>query len=134
MNWFKTAQRYEDIVREDYEGGQEGDELYQFDQYLSIGQQDEREEPAYCWIFDGSRLDVAVGGTHGQNFPHLINWAKDRDNRYFRGWYDQDQDMLSVVAPRREGDLRQFDESVVPKRLYSLLAKKFGNTFDMKVF
>ena len=41
MTWYKKAIRYyEDISRENYDEGREGDEMFEADQYFSIGQHD----------------------------------------------------------------------------------------------
>jgi hypothetical protein len=143
MNWYKLAQRYyEDVRREDYEEGKEGDDYFESDQYFSIGQSDdeiepgeEEPEPATCWIYEGGHVDTAVGGTHNMNWPHLMkNTFIEGSNEYFRGWFDPNQNMVSVVARRRAGDQRKFDMTAVPSRLLSQLASEFGEDIDIKVF
>lgn len=145
MNWYKKAIRYyEDISREHYDEGREGDEMFEADQYFSIGQHDfhdgdyaegEEPEPGICWIFANGYIDTAVGGTHNMNWPHLMkNTWIDGSNEYFRGWYDPNQELISVVARRKPGDRRKFDISDVPKVLIRQLTNKFGDDFDIKVF
>ena len=144
MNWYKAAQQYyEDIRRDNYDDGKEGDEMLEADQYFSIGQmQDDYEqeegdepEPATCWIFEGGHVDTAVGGTHNMNWPHLMkNTFIEGSNEYFRGWYDPNQNMVSVVARRRSGDQRKFDVDIVPSSLLSQLAGEFGEDISIKVF
>lgn len=145
MNWYKIAIRYyEDISREDYEEGQEGDESFEADQYFSIGQMqdeydpdydDEEPDPATCWIFYNGNIDTAVGGTHNMNWPHLMRntWATG-GNEYFRGWYDPNQNLVSVVMKRKPGDQRKFSEEDIPSRLANKLYKTFGDTIGVKVF
>lgn len=144
MNWYKLATRYyEDIRREDYDEGLEGDEYFKADQYFSIGQmQDDNEydegeepEPATCWILYDGKIDTAVGGTHNMNWPHLMkNTWTTGGNEYFRGWYDPNQELVSVVMKRKPGDQRNFSEEDIPSSIINKLYETFGEHINIKVF
>lgn len=142
MNWYKLASRYyDDIRRQDYDEGEEGDQMFEADQYFSIGQNEdyrnpeEEYEPGVCWIFFNGRIDTAIGGTHNMNWPHLMkNTFIEGSNEYFRGWYDPEQNMVSVVMRRKPGDRRRFNEHDVPSGLARKLYKTFGETIKIKVF
>jgi len=142
MNWYKSAtRRYEDIRREDYDNDREGDDMFEADQYFSIGQMDDEDfegkepEPATCWIYAHGYVDTAVGGTHNMNWPHLMkNTFIEGSNEYFRGWYDPNQEMVSIVFRRKPGDQRKFSEEDVPSGLVNKLHNEFGERLEMKVF
>lgn len=144
MNWYKLATRYyEDVRRENYDEGKEGDDWFEADQYFSIGQmQDDYEyeageepEPATCWIFYNGRIDTAVGGTHNMNWPHLMmNTWYTGGNEHVRGWYDPNQEMVSVVMKRKPGDQRKFSEEDIPSSILTKLYKEFGEEIEIKVF
>ena len=116
---------------------------FEADQYFSIGQmQDDYEyeeeqepEPATCWIYVDGYIDTAVGGTHNMNWPHLMkNTWVEGSNEYFRGWFDPNQNMVSVVMRRKPGDQRKYNENDVPNSLIRKLEKEFGEDINIKAF
>ena len=94
--------------------------------YFSIGHEtdDETSPKNYCWMWNGHDVIAKQGGSHGIHFGH------DVTDRTFKGWYDVDKNMVSVVFP--ESELNNFDDNYqpteddIPQYLYSKLMNKFG--------
>ena len=133
----KTAQRYEDVMADpETYSDPEDPELFESYRYFSIGQMDEEDgEKSYCWIYDGRNLLVEQGGTHAMNFPNLFSWKKHGDFKGYRGWYDPNQKMISVVIPRERGQVDPaLEASSLPTKLRVALADKFGTDNQIMVF
>ena len=98
--------------------------------YFWIGQDDdERTHLNYCWLWNGTKLLVAKGKTHPTNFGHEII------ARSFRGWFDVDKKILSLVFPetlewRNTPHNLAFIPPAIPKALY----KRFGQNILIEVF
>ena len=126
LNWYKFikySQYYDEIKREDYEDEDE----FKAIQYFSIGQDDDRK-PGFCWIWLNDQLEVKRGKTHPANFGF-------KADNLFRGWYDPEQELVSVVVPRSIHDrFSTFTISDVPTGLSTALRKRFGRKFKVKVF
>ncbi len=93
------------------------------ERYFSIGQENDRFNQNYCWIWDGVRIIAVQGGKHGVNFGHNIS-----DNT-FKGWYDIDKNIISFVFPKKELDKfgdKKPTKSDIPKNVYQALIKRFG--------
>jgi hypothetical protein len=93
--------------------------------YFSIGHDpddSEEQERHWCWLYRSGILYAKKGGTHGNNFGET-----DRD-MCFRGWYDVDKNIISVVFPeyelRKLGD-KEPTQDDIPQHLYSKLIEKF---------
>lgn len=117
MNWYKVIKIAFD----------EDDEAFQkAEEYFSIGQ-GENIDQSYCWLWLNGKLLTKLGGTHNINFRHLIPNANNvwHDN-YFRGWYDPDLDVVSVVLRNKA--------TSVPYALNNALRTKFGPNFQYKIF
>ena len=106
--------------------------------YFSIGHEGESgKEKHWCWIWDGQKIIKVKGGTHGINFTH------DVADRNFKGWYDINKNMISVIFPsyelRKLGD-RKPTEDDIPQLLYQKLINVFGKrkpqivVFENKIF
>lgn len=93
--------------------------------YFAIGQEGPNSvtDKNYCWIWDGNNVLTKMGATHGLNFSHQVA------NRNFKGWYDTEKNIISVVFPEHElrklGDRRPTEDDV-PQYLYQKLISKFG--------
>jgi GH24 family phage-related lysozyme (muramidase) len=110
-------------VLETYHSELDDDQKYDLaSDYFSIGQ-DENSDENYCWIWDGQFIRYKKGGTHGSNFSHAIA------DKSFKGWYDVDQNKISVVFPNREltklGNRRPTVDDI-PQSVYSKLQSTFG--------
>lgn len=126
MNWYRLAQLYEEITKEPGES----DSYFHANQYFSIGQNEETIENSYCWIWIDGRLYSKIGGTHNRHFRHLC--SQNNVEKYYRGWYDPVQKLLSVVVPRKEN--LPVDEIDIPNRLDNVLRREFGSDFRYRVF
>ena len=121
------------VTEAGYHDTMSDDEIYvSANDYFSIGQDD--DETRYknsCWIWDGSKIIAKKGGTHGVNFTH------DLAGRNFKGWYDVDQNKISVVFPdyelRKLGNKKPIIDDI-PTNLYNKLLSKFGNENKIFVF
>ena len=143
MNWYKTiiGQTYQEVLdNEEYYRSMERDEpeyegYFDGERYFSIGQGDDQEYESTCWIFDGRRMHQKVGGTHASNFPSLFSWNRETGSGVYRGWYDAEQKMISVVAPRSRGNVDPAPESSsLPTRLMVSLSDNFGTDNQVEVF
>jgi len=137
MNWYKTAQLYEDIKDFPEEYGGKGSDEFKSYQYFSIGQNEESIEKSSCWIWVNDRLHTESGitshnmafGTYGRR--KLTN---DIDNHY-RGWHDPVQNMVSVVIPGKiYKEQYPYEEGDIPRSLVRALYKEFPNQPEIKVF
>ena len=126
MNWYRLAQFYEDIVKEPGET----DSYFHANQYFSIGQNEETTSNSSCWIWIDDRLYSKIGGTHNMDFGHLC--PQHNVERYYRGWYDPEQQLLSIVIPRKVDSM--VEETDIPNSLDNVLRKKFGDDFQYRVF
>jgi len=139
MNWYKKillTQRYQDIL-DDPETYSDPDdpEYFESNKYFSIGQEQEEEYDSHCWIYDGRRLYSKIGGTHGMNFPNLFSWDKEDDMNMYRGWYDPEQKIISVVIPRQIGRTEKaLEPQSLPTKLRVALSDKFGTNNKIVVF
>ncbi len=92
-------------------------------EYFSIGQDEETYRNNYCWIWNGNDVIAKKGGTHGSNFTDKVA------DRNFKGWYDVDKNMISIVFPsyelRKLGERRPTEDDI-PQLLYQKLINKFG--------
>ena len=129
MNWYKLAQYYQDVLNEQKGYNNRDKETSQAELYFSIGQNEETIGQSYCWIFVNNTLQVKKGhGSHNMFFRGLT----EDINKHYRGWDDPVQDLLSVVIPNYIGIERTAND--VPNMLDKVLRKKFGNTFEYKIF
>ena len=60
------------------------------------------------------------------NFPDLFSWDRENDMNVYRGWYDPTQKLISVVIPRKKG---QVDPPLMPESLPTKLRVSLGDTF-----
>ena len=119
-------------ISETYSDEDEDLKLAAAERYFSVGQ-DEDVGNNYCWIWDGSFIKAKKGGSHGINFTH------DVADRNFKGWYDVDKHLVSIVFPERERRKLTVEPSIedVPQNLYTALQKKFSLSLtdnDFRVF
>jgi len=128
MNWYKQAQNYQYIKDHPEEFEYPEDELY-----FSIGQNKDDGDNSYCWIWNGKEFRKAQGGTHSMNFPDLFSNFEPDDPNVYRGWADPFQEMISVVAPRIEGQVYLKIPTDLPTRLRVALGDYWPN-YDIKVF
>ena len=135
MNWYKKyAQLYEEINRNEFGPDKEEQERYQAEQYFSIGQNEETTDQSYCWMYVNGELLVEKGhgSSHQMLFGHLL--PNREIDKFYRGWYDPVQKLLSVVIPRKFGGIVEYDQSDIPQVLDRELRRKFGNNFQYKIF
>jgi len=125
----KTADMLEDIKPEDYEDS----EMFQAARYFEIGQ-NEDDGMGICWIIrtDGvySEILKKKGGTHSANWGE---WARD----LWRGWYDPNQQLMSVVVPPTEPNYKKQIKQVsdIPPHILQTIAKGFrGKKYKIEVF
>lgn len=115
-NWYKVIK----IAFDEDKAFQKAEE------YFSIGQGDNIDQ-SYCWLWLNGKLLTKLGGTHNMNFRHLIPNANNTwHDSYFRGWYDPDLDIVSVVLRNKA--------TSVPYVLDNALRTKFGPNFQYKIF
>jgi hypothetical protein len=134
MNWYKNilAQTYQQLM--DNPENYDPDD-YEANKYFSIGQNRNDGDDSFCWIYTSNGLEVAQGGTHSMNFPHLFRYGNQDTFSGYRGWYDPEQKMISVIIPRRIGQVDPAaGSSSLPTRLRTSLADKFGTDNTIKVF
>ena len=140
MNWYKKAQSYQEVM-DDPETYSDPDdpEYFNANKYFSIGQNPELESSGkrdwgYCWIWNGREFRSKKGGTHAMNFPDLFSWQKENPNIY-RGCADPSQKLISVVIPRKPGQIYPaLEPSSLPTKLRVALSDNFGTDNDIKVF
>jgi len=132
MNWYKKilAQTYQEIM--DYPGAYsdpDDPEHYNAIRYFSIGQgNDVKIDDNYCWLFDGRKLHVKQGGTYAMNFPRYFSWEKTLAPNMYRGWFDPEQQLISVIIPRIEGQADPaFEASSLPTKLRVALSDAFDS-------
>ena len=123
----KLTQTYDEIIDNPKEYSDPDDpEYFESSRYFSIDQ-NETLKYGYCWIWDGRELKYKKGGTHGMNFPDLFSWKKRNDFIGYRGWYDSEQKLISVVIPREPGQVDPaLEASSLPTRLRVALSDAFG--------
>ena len=126
MNWYKSAQLYEDILGDSPEeyGSPKDREAYL---YFSIGQNEETTDESYCWVWKRGRLYVEQGPT-----THNLVFGRDSLN-YYRGWYDPEQKLLSVAVPPGKPRFN-YEEQDLPSGLTRDLNYTFGNDYKIKIF
>ncbi len=115
------------ILYEKYTDSLSDDEKNALDMsYFDIGQGDEETTAnSYCWIWSrpDQGLRIKKGGTHGHNFSHEIA------GNTFKGWYDPEKGMISVVFPpyeeRKLGNRRPTEDDI-PQQVYQALIRAFG--------
>jgi 2'-5' RNA ligase len=131
-NWYrlmKSSQRYEDVSRDDHDDN----ESFEASQYFSIGHNEEEgeEEDSYCWVISPmGQFQYKAGGTHAINFGV-------QSRAFWRGWYDPQQRLLSVVFPRDRHDAGKKDWTMVPKGIKKILneaSEQLGWAWLPKVF
>lgn len=128
-NWyklFKSAQvTYDELVKErpNRKLSPEEKSLQDAMEYFSIGQMDEEViKKSWCWYYDYDIIHAKQGGTHSINFG---TWSKD----YWRGWYDPDQELISVVRPKEFRNSKR-----IPLELTLMLREKWGPNPRIIVF
>jgi len=138
MNWYKKikiSQTYQEVMDDPIEYSDPDDpEHFNSQRYFSIGQNDDQNY-GYCWIFDGRRLRVMKGGTHSLNFPDLFPWKNRQNFNGYRGWYDPEQKLVSVVEPRETGQVDPaLEPESLPTKLRVALGDEFGTNNKLVVF
>ena len=121
------ARRRRTPIDESYYDSLSDDEKNALDMsYFDIGQGDEETTAnSYCWIWSrpDQGLRIKKGGTHGHNFSHEIA------GNTFKGWYDPEKGMISVVFPpceeRKLGNRRPTEDDI-PQQVYQALIRAFG--------
>jgi len=124
------CEAYLTVVESNYykdEDAKEDEELRKAEEYFSIGHHNElsswddsekdytKPKKDYCWIWNGDRLCVSRGNSHSIAFG-------SSHNALFKGWYDVNSGILSVVGNSRQ-ELKS--EEDIPTRLYQHLIRKF---------
>lgn len=116
----KTMYTYNENYYDTLDSDQ-GDEVA--NRYFSIGH-DSGEKSNYCWIWDRTTNSIRAyaGGNHSLNFGYAV---KDRT---YSGWYDPNQNLISIVFP--ESELRKIQhkptQDDIPNLIYQKLMLKFG--------
>ena len=138
MNWYKKilSQTYQEVMEDpEHYSDLDNPDYFEASRYFSIGQNDDEEYDSYCWIFDGRKMHIKKGGTHGMNFPNLFSWKKEDDINMYRGWYDPEQKLISVVIPRQIGRTEQaLQPESLPTKLRVALSDSFGTNNKIVVF
>lgn len=122
----KLASIIKEIIETYYDNMSDDEKTDLASSYFNIGHDGEDgEEPDshYCWMWNGNDVVYKKGGNHPCNFGHRVAEAT------FKGWFDTNKNIISVVFPSREleklGD-RKPTEDDIPQYLYSKLISKFG--------
>lgn len=103
------------------------------ERYFEIGQSDDEAMAQNDnWIYDAGNRSIKSkqGGTHGSNFSH------DVADRTFKGWYDRENDTISVVFPEYERNKLDHEPTVddIPTSVEIALRRKFGKTASLVPF
>jgi hypothetical protein len=95
------------------------------ERYFAIGHGNPK---AYNWGWINGRLLFRRGGTHGMNFGH----EKLVDT--YKGWYDPDMKIISIVVPERVTRGSKPNIADVPNRIIRELDRNFGVGNSIEVF
>lgn len=128
QNWYRLAKKYKDVQQQDYPTEKE----FLANQYWSIGQS-ESVNQSYAWIVINKRLHASNEIPSHKAVATRAGFAGDIEKLY-RGWYDPDQELVSIIIPRRLGVAYQVSETDIPNTIDLTLREQFGDVFAYKVF